>query len=452
MTLAYSTRQVPLQAWAGKGLPLLGHLRPFMADPLGFLRGLARQPGDIVHWKLGTSRAVLVTDPYLIREVFEKVERAYTLPRLGYSFNFLTGDGVVTASGPDWQRKRAAVAPAVRPRQIREYSEIMVERAAERVGTWHEGDRMDLHAEMRELTRDIAVEAIFGADRQGEGAGLDEALNAAAMEIGADFRGVSFFLPGWLVTPGRRRLHRAVRRIDAEVARLVEAHRQRPPARENLMRRLMETRDPEGRPLPDREIRDEAVTFYVAGYATSASTLTWATYLMSRRPDVYRKLLDEVGRVLGGRLPTFDDYHSLRYTSQVVRETLRLYPPNWSLAHVARDGATLGGAPVAPGTMVFTSQWVTHRDARWYRAPEEFRPERWDPEGETAGLPEYAWFPFGGGPKKCPGSHYARMKIVLVLAVLAQRVRLSIDGAAVRPYPGMITSPGGPVLASVHAS
>lgn len=133
------------------------------------------------------------------------------------------------------------------------------------------------------------------------------------------------------------------------------------------------------------------------------------------------------------------------YTGQVVRETLRLYPPNWSLAHVARDDAMLGGTPVPKGTLAFTSQWATHRDARWYRDPEEFRPERWDPAGEAADLPEYAWFPFGGGPRGCPGNHYARMKAVLVLAVLAQRVRLDIEQAEIRPYPGA------PVPARVHA-
>jgi cytochrome P450 len=452
MAPRYSTRQVPHQVWVRGDLPLLGNLRPFMADPLGFLHGLAQQSGDIVHWKLGTSPAVLVTDPYLIGEVFEKVDQTYTLPKLGYSFSFLAGDGVVTAAGAGWRCKRATVTPAVTPQQIQAYSEIIVERAVERVGTWHYGDRIDLRAEMRDLTRDIGVEAIFGAGRGGEGTGLDEALNAAAMEAGADFRSFSVFFPDWLVTPGRWRLHRAMKGIDAEVARLMEAHRQRPPARENLMRRLMETRDPEGRPLPDREVRDEAVTCYMAAYATSASTLTWALYLMWRRPDVYRKLLGEVDRVLGGRLPTFEDYASLRYTGQVVRETLRLYPPNWSLAHVAQDGATLGGAPVAKGTLVFTSQWATHRDERWYRTPELFRPERWNPAGETAHLPEYAWFPFGGGPKKCPGNHYTRMKVVLVLAVLAQRVRLRIGWTGVQANRGMITFPDRPVFARVQVN
>jgi cytochrome P450 len=452
MAPRHSTRQVPYQVWVRGDLPLLGNLRPFMADPLGFLHGLAQQSGDIVHWKLGTSPAILVTDPYLIGEVFEKVDQTYTLPKLGYSGSFLTGDGVLTASGADWRRKRATVTPAVTPQQVKAYSQIIVERAVERVGTWHNGDRIDLYAEMRDLTRDIGVEAVFGVGRQGEGTGLDEALNAAAREAGTDFREFSVFFPDWLGTASRWRLHRAVKRIDAEVARLIAAYRQRPPARENLMRRLMETRDSEGHPLPDREIRDEAVTCYVAAYETSASILTWSMYLMWRRPYVYRKLLHEVDRVLGGRLPTFEDYASLRYTGQVVRETLRLYPPNWFLAHVAQDGATLGGAPVAKGTMVFTSQWATHRDARWYRAPELFRPERWDPAGETADLPEYAWFPFGGGPKKCPGNHNTRMKVVLVLAVLAQRVRLRIDWTCVRPYPGMITSPDRSVFARVQVN
>ncbi|MGW9438110.1 cytochrome P450 [Streptomyces sp. NPDC055607] len=431
----------PVRRAAHRGLPALGHLIPFMTDPLGFLGRLRERYGDTVEWSLGPKRAILVTHPDHVGEVLSKVEDTYDFPDLGHAFRKLTGEGVATSRGKDWKRKRATAMPAVRPQRVQAYSEVMVRSTTEHIADWREGMRLDLYSEIRDLTRKIAVRAIFGAEPDGEGAGIEAALDVAQEQIGADFRGVSTFYPDWLVTPGRRRLDRAVASLDAEVARLITLYRTRPTDRENLLSRLMTARDEEGRHLSAREVRDEAITFYVAGHATTAATLTWAHYLLARNPAVYDELIEEVRTVLGGRTPGHDDWANLPFTGQVVKETLRLYPPSWSLAHIAGDGATLAGRPVAKGTLVFTSPWVTQRDPRWFVRPERFRPERWAPGGETAALPEHAWFPFGGGPRVCPGARYATVKAVLVLATIAQRFRLDTDPTPNPPVPGLTAYP-----------
>ncbi|WP_256107425.1 cytochrome P450 [Streptomyces sp. ODS05-4] len=430
-----------------RGLPLVGNLLPFMSDPLNFLRLLLERHGDVVEWDLGTSKALLVGHPEHVGEVLSQVESTFDFPDLGHAFRTLTGEGVATSRGADWKRKRATAMPAVRPQQVQAYADVMVNSTLAHVARWRPGDRVDVYTEIRDLTRTIAVRAIFGSDPQGEGGDIEQALDVAQEQIGADFRGVSALYPEWLITPGRLRLRKAVAALDAEVARLVASYRQRPSERENLLSRLMDARDEDGAPLPDREVRDEAITFYVAGHATTAATLTWAYYLLSRNPETYEAMQAEVAEALGGRTPTHEDCARLPYTEQVVKETLRLYPPSWSLAHIAKDGATVGGRAVEKGTLVFTSPWATQRDRRWYHRPEEFRPERWAPGGETAGLPDHAWFPFGGGPRICPGARYATVKTMLVLAVVAQRFRLDVTPWENPPYPGLTAYPRDPMQA-----
>lgn len=430
-----------------RGLPLLGNAVPFMTDPFTFLLDLQRTYGDRAGWLLGTSRALLVSHPDDVGEVLTQVEDTYAFPDLGYSFRFLTGEGVATSKGADWRRKRAVVMPAVRPQMVRAYSRIMVDEAVAHVATWRNGDRVDVYAQVSELTRRIAVRAIFGSDPGDAGAGINRALDVAQAQIGADFRGASVLLPDWFVTPGRLRLRRAVATLDAEVARLVREYRGAGSMGENLLSRLVDARDDTGDPLPDKEIRDEAITFYVAGHATTAATITWAVYLLSHHPDTWRALRDEVHVVLGGRVPTHDDCGALPYAEQVVKETLRLYPPSWSLAHIAQDGATLSGRGVRSGTLVFTSPWVTQRDPRWFADPDRFRPDRW---ADSADLPEHAWFPFGGGPRVCPGARYATVQAILVLAVLVQHVELDVAGGVNPPYPGLTAFPRNPMWATVR--
>ena len=431
-----------------KGLPLLGNLLPFMSDPLAFLTGLRQRHGDIVEWRVGPRSAILVSHPDQVGEVLTQVENTYEFPDLGRSFKQLTGEGVATSRGERWRRKRARAMPALRPHRVQAYAEVMVDETVEYLKEWADGARIDVYARISELTRRIAVRAIFGSPPGDAGDGIGAALTVAQAQIGADFRGASALVPDWMITPGRLRLRRAVDTLAAEVTRLVADYRRRPPTEENLLSRLVEARDENGDPLSDREIRDEAITFYVAGHATTAATLTWALILLSRHPKAYAALRDEVGAVLARRLPAHDDFPALHYSQQVVKETLRLYPPSWSLAHIARDGATLAGQPVAPGTLVFTSPWVTQRDSRWFTDAEQFRPERWE-GGEHS---EYAWFPFGGGPRVCPGARYATVKAVLVLAGLTQRFHLDVDAVHNPPYPGLTAFPSKPVWATVRAA
>ncbi|MEU9997346.1 cytochrome P450 [Streptomyces sp. NPDC050848] len=437
-----------------RGVPLLGNLPEFGKDPLAFFERL-RERGDFVSWRFGSGPALFIAHPETIGELLTEVERTFDQPDLGIAFRTLLGNGVVVAKGADWRRKRSLVQPSVRPKQVRSYAATMAECAIALADRWGDGERVDIKKEMAALTQLIAVRTIFGVDTAADAEAIGRAMDVAQKEIGAEFSGIGALLPDWVPTPGRARIKRATAVIDAEVGRVVARHRDGDTERPDLLSRLLAAQDEIGAHLSDQEIRDETVTLYIGGHETTSSTLVWAWQLLSHNPRVRDALAEELDRVLGDHEPGFDDYARLPYTQAVVRETLRLYPTIWLLTGIAREGATLGGMTIPPGTRVWSSQWATHRDGRWFTDPEEFRPERWGAvEGEPAEeIPEYAWFPFGGGPRVCLGTRFAMVEAVLILAVLARRFRLDLDLGAgeIRPVPSLTLQPDREVLATVRA-
>ncbi|WP_282693676.1 cytochrome P450 [Streptomyces sp. CC208A] len=436
-----------------RGVPLLGNLPAFGKDPLAFFERL-RERGDFVRWRFGASPALFIAHPDAIGELLTEIEHTFDQPDLGVALRTLLGDGVVVAKGRDWRRKRSLVQPSVRPKQVRSYAATMAECAVALADRWTDGQRVDIKKEMAALTQLIAVRTVFGADTAADAEAIGRAMDVAQQEIGAELSGIGALLPDWVPTPGRARIRKATAVIDAEVSRLVSHHRDGGEDRPDLLSRLLTARDETGAPLSDREIRDETVTLYVGGHETTSSTLVWAWYLLSRDERVRQALTEELDRVLADHEPGYDDYASLTYTQAVVKESLRLYPTIWLLTGIAKEGATLGGTPIPPGTRIWSSQWATHRDPRWYGDPEAFRPERWltDDEGRPAEeIPEYAWYPFGGGPRVCLGTRFALVEAVLVLATLARRYHLDIEAEEIRPVPGLTLQPDREVRARVRA-
>lgn len=379
-----------------RGLPLLGSLPRFGRNPLAFFEQL-RGYGDMVSWRFGRNDCLFVADPECIGELLTETERTFDQPLLGIAFRTVMGNGVVVARGADWRRKRSLVQPSVRPKQVKSYASTMTSCAVELADNWSPGARVDIKREMATLTQRIAVRTIFGVDTPADAESMGKAMDVAQQEIGKEFSGLGAVLPDWVPTPGRARIKKAAAVIDAEVGRVVARHRDGDGERPDLLSRLLTAVDETGAHLSDKEIRDETVTLYIGGHETTSSTLVWAWYLLSRNPRARAALAEELDRVLGDREPGIEDYAQLTYAQAVVKETLRLYPTIWLVTGVAKEGARLGGLPVPEGTRVWSSQWATHRDGRWFREPEVFRPERWDAQ-EGDDIPEYAWYPFGGGP------------------------------------------------------
>jgi cytochrome P450 len=249
------------------------------------------------------------------------------------------------------------------------------------------------------------------------------------------------FIPESFPTPGNLRYARAVKKLDEIIYRIIRRRRESGVDEGDLLSMLLAAQDEEGNRMTDAQLRDEALTLYLAGHETTAVTLTWTLYLLSTHPEVEAKLLEELHRVLGERPPAVGDLRQLPYTERVVKESMRLFPPAYVVGREALNDFTLAGYKIPAGTQVLMSQWVIQRDPRFFAEPERFNPDRWTEEFIRK-LPKYAYFPFGGGPRQCVGNAFAMMEAVLVLATIAQRFRVLFPaGKVLEPNPTFTLRP-----------
>ncbi|HWP28608.1 MAG TPA: cytochrome P450, partial [Chloroflexota bacterium] len=334
------------------------------------------------------------------------------------------------------------IQPAFHRQQLAAYSEIMVACTEQLLATWRDGEVRDIHQEMMRLTLQIVARALFGADVADEAAVVDEALRVALERFGTRLSSLAFLLPDTLPTPDNWGFLRAARRLDAIVYRIIAARRASGADRGDLLSILLRARDEaDGGGMTDRQLHDEVMTLLLAGHETTAIALSWTWYLLSQHPAVEARLLAELQAVLGGRAPTAEDLPRLPYTEWVLWEALRLYPPAWALAREAVQDCEIGGYPVPAGTIVVMSQWLLHRDPRYFDAPERFLPERWA-DGLAKRLPRYAYFPFGGGPRLCIGAGFASLEAALVLATVLPRFRLTlVPGHPIALWPSVTLRP-----------
>jgi len=244
-----------------------------------------------------------------------------------------------------------------------------------------------------------------------------------------------------LPTPGARRFEQVMRRLDDFVYGVIGERRASGKDAGDLLSMLLQARDEHGQGMNDRQLRDELTTLMVAGLDTTALALSWAFYLLSQNLAATDKLFAELQAVLAGRAPRFTDMPQLRYTEMIVKETMRLYPSAWLIGREAIHDCEIGGHPIAAGTSLIMSQWLKHRDLRYFESPESFIPERWTDEFVKT-LPKYAYFPFGGGPRICIGNSFAMMEAMLVLATVGQKFRVTATrGYAVVPWPSITLQP-----------
>jgi cytochrome P450 len=303
----------------------------------------------------------------------------------------------------------------------------------------------DVNADMMRLTLQIACKTLFGADACPDPEVVGRAMEEGLEGIAARFR-LTVPLPSWLPTPSNLRLRRSMRTLHAVVADLI-AGRRAAAARagggggDDLLSTLLAARDENGAPMTPGQLLDEVLTLLLAGHETTALALSYALHLLAHHPDAQDSLAAELSDVLGDRLPAYADLPRLPFTRNVVTETMRLYPPADFLGREAVVDCTVGDIPVKRGTNLFVSQWVLHRDARFFPDPLAFDPNRWTPAFE-ASLPRFAYFPFGGGPRFCIGQTFAAAEGALVLATLCQRFRFAPDPTfRLELHPGITLRP-----------
>jgi cytochrome P450 len=426
---------------------LRGNLPDLMENPTDFLLHCAREYGDFVPLRFGPRRAVLVSDPDLISEVLVARSATFVKPYVLRTDRVRFGDDRSGDEADFWRRQTVA-QPAFHQRRMPAYGAAMVAATRRMLDRWQDGETRDVLDDMMDLTLEIAVETLFGTELVGEADGIAEALRVI-MDGFVPRLGALFLAPEWLPTPSNRRLRRASRRLDETMDAVIARARPGVGERDDLLSLLLRSVANQGG-LTDRQVRQQATTFLLAGHETTALSLAWAWYLLARHPHAEAKLISELDSALARRLPIPSDLPRLSYAEGVVRESMRLYPPLWAMGRIAREETDLGGHSIAEGTIVIISQWVMHRDPRAFRDPERFDPARWT-DGLANRLPRYAYFPFGGGPRGCIGSRFALMESVLLLATIAQEYSLPlVSDIPVQPSPSITLRPEHCVQAAIQ--
>jgi cytochrome P450 len=393
------------------------------ADPLGYFSDIVRKYGDIAGLRIFNFRVYLINHPDYIEDVLVNHPRKFIKGRVLQANKRVFGKGLLTSEGDFWLRQRRLAQPAFHRARIAGYAATMVEYAERLLEEWQDGEERDIHAEMMRLTLQIVGKTLFDADVERDAQDVGKSMELL-LKLGANFRR-TIFVPQWLPTPANLRIERAISRIEKVLYRIIAERRASGRDAGDLHSMLLAAQDEDGTRMTDKQLRDEAITLFLAGHETTANALSWTWWLLAQNPAVEARLHAEMRDVLGGRSPSLEDLPRLAYASHVITESMRLYPPAWGIARTCIEDHEIVGYPIPRGSGVSFSQWTVHRDPRWYDAPEEFRPERW--EGDLLKrLPRFAYFPFGGGPRQCIGNSFATMEAALVLATVAQRYRFRL--------------------------
>ena len=411
-----NTRQIP----GPQGLSLVKSLFEYSRTPLDFSLKCAHQYGDIVSLSIGSIRNYLLNDPSLIEEVLSKQNQNFTKDISYRILKKTFGDGLLLSDGELWKRHRKLMQTAFNSDRIATYASGIIEETSQMLSTWRE-EIIDIHHEMSQLTVKVITQSMFGVDTTETTREIIKALDTIMLQYVHQAE-VFFLLPTWLPTIGNWKAHRATKQLNEIVNNIIEQRRQFP--KDDLLSIMLRVRDEKGDGLSDRELQDEVMTLLLAGHDTTANALTWTLMLLAQNPEAEAKLVAEVQSVLQG-LPTINELPKLRYTEMVLKEAMRLYPPAWALGREVTRDCTIGDYRFTRGTTIYFSQWVMHRDKRFFNNPEQFLPERWQDNLEQR-LPRCAYFPFGAGSRVCIGKVFSMMEATLTLAMVVQKFSFTL--------------------------
>ena len=425
-----------------KGNFILGVMPEFNRDTLGFLSRIARDYGDIVSTRFFYVPAYFLYHPDHIEYVLATNSKNFIKPLSLRSpfFHRLLGNGLLTSEGDFWRRQRRLAQPAFHRERISAYAQVMVKDTLKLLSNWRDNEIRDTHRDMMRLTMEIVTHTLFNVDVASDAEKVSSALSILVEPFSSQAT-LKWILDNRLPTPGNRRFNRTAAQLDEVIYRIIAERRaSNKEDQGDLLSILLQAHDEDGSQMTDQQLRDEVITLFLAGQETTALALSWAWYLLAQHPEAEQKLWQELDEVLQGRLPQASDMPNLKFTEMIAKESLRLYPPAYVVGREAIEDCEIGGYHVPAKMQVFMPTWVVQRDARFFDAPDEFRPERWTPDF-TASLPKYAYFPFGGGPRVCIGNSFAMMEIVLLIAAIAQKFQLKLVTNKVELLPAMSLRP-----------
>ncbi|MFZ0225288.1 MAG: cytochrome P450 [Candidatus Nitrosopolaris sp.] len=408
--------------------------REFMRDPIKTLTDIANTYGNICHFKFGRQHIYLVNDPNHIEDILIRNYKNFIKTRGLQVAKRLLGEGLVTSEGEYHDRQRRLIQPTFHPTRIKGYGDIITSHAIRMCERWKDGITLDIHKEMMHVTLEIISTAVLGSDIKPEedevGVALQTCLeyfNRLQMPFGELIEKIP-------ILPINKGYQSAKKKLDSIVYSMIKEHRDKESVyhQEDLLYTLLQAQDTEagiGR-MTDLQLKDEVMTIFLAGHETTSNALTWTFYLLSQNPTADDRLYAELCSVLGDkntkRILTVEDIPNLVYTEKVFRESMRLYPPAWTIGRKVVNDYKVGKYTIPARSIILMSQYVMHHDSRYFSDPDVFYPDRWTKEAKLQ-LPRFSYFPFGGGIRGCVGEPFAWMEGILLLATICRQWRMHHD-------------------------
>jgi len=447
MSLVSSRRLAP----GPTGYPLMGVFLMARRDPLGFFMDCARRYGDVVTMRLGTHRVYVLRRPDHVKHVLQDNTRAYVKRPTATRVRALFGDSLTVVDGERWRQRRQRVLPAFQPSQYAHFSSVISRATVDMLERWQppaeRGEPVELVSEMRRLTQAIIIRACFGEVPSLEVEAVGQALDVAVAHVEERLWSPLAWMK--LPTPGGARYRHALAAVEAFVSRRVSEARHSTPPPHTMLGAILEG-STGAESLTAAELNDELRALLVAGHTTTASALAWTWFALSEHHDARDRLEEECRAVLHGRAPGIEEVSGLRYTRQVIDEILRLYPPTWVTARMPVMDDIVSGYSIPSGALILLSPYLTHRHPALWDDPERFDPDRFMP-ARAATRPAFAYFPFGGGPRRCIGSSFAIFEMQVIIATVAQRYRLDLlPGPPISPTAGLTLRPGPALRTRLH--
>lgn len=375
-------------------------------------------------------RIHILNEPALIETVLVKNHRSYHRDKASAGLKRVMGNGVLTSEDTFHLAQRRLIQPAFHKSRIDAYADTMVNFANERAAQWRHGDTLDISKHMMEVTLAIIARTMFSYDVASDVATVERSMHILLQHAHRYVIPQLGHLLDKLPLRSTRELATALAELDEVVYRFIAQHRQMQEDNGDLLSLLLAARYDDGSGMSDQQVRDEAITLFLAGHETTANALTWTWYLLTQNPEIERRLHEEIDSVLEDRRdPTTADLPRLDYTRRVITEAMRICPTVPGFARMAIEDNHVGPIHVRKGDTVLFSQMALHHSKRWYPEPDRFDPDRWLPEHATD-RPKYAFFPFGGGSRKCIGEPFAWMEAILLLATFARDWRFQLSPQA----------------------
>lgn len=393
------------------GHPIKGNLHDLKTRVLDFFCSLQSKYGDIVTVRFAIRKVIYLQHPDLIQYVLQENNRNYTKSLRYEQLKYLLGNGLLTSEGDEWLRQRRLIQPAFHKNQLALLADEMIECTRNMLEKWEPGV-VNVSSEMTALTLDIVSRTLLNADVKSDAKNVGDALSYLLRSVNIRTR-TPVLLPLWIPLPSHLKIKKAIRTINGTLDKIFEQRRNQPSTRHDLLSMLMETRyEDSGEGMSDKQLRDEVMTLFVAGHETTANAISWTLYLLSKHHDSLQKCRTEIAEVTANNKIEFKHLSQFRYLNMVIEESMRLFPPAWIIGRKTKTADTIGGYAIPAGTNILISPFAMHRDIRFWKDPEQFRPERFISE-QTA---KFTYLPFGAGPRMCIGNNFAMMEMQIVLA------------------------------------